>query len=440
MFSTFSCFVVPVFASSGGVGSTYSLYEGFQSLLFILGLSINTSDNISHDTLADHIDDNFLEAISGLDQSEIDSISSAYENFKDNLVHGYMLITPDLWDFFKDTCYNDISISVKYKTLNSYQKDFINRNASIFPSTYFIFASPCRGMASYGADYNCWQMWVLNYSDSTKFSFINPPSYTFDDYVSQTLKRYKFADVSYSSSSIIYSETYSNRNNTLISSGYLNASDISCVYKTNENLSTFNYMFLSDMSNIEILDNLTDVSSNVYDNTLDNSFIVGDNGLITTNEGVLPQVLDDSTQTQLIDDITAGDATWISIISSIDDSYPENPAIPDQALTLPELDNLIADLHLERLESKFPFCIPNDIKLIFEGATAVSGNAPVITIPIDISFNGHTYYQNNEFIKIDFSMFDDIIPIFREGFFLLFLVGLLWVSIEILQAFFVVTE
>ena len=103
------------------------------------------------------------------------------------------------------------------------------------------------------------------------------------------------------------------------------------------------------------------------------------------------------------------------------DSYPENPAVPDVGIDLSTLDNLIDSLDLERLETKFPFCIPNDLMLIMNGATAVSSNqAPVIEIPLKLEFNGTVYYEKDDAIVIDFNDFSGVVSIFREGFFLLF--------------------
>ena len=427
---------MPVYA----VGEGAVLFEGFQTLMFMLGLSADLSSGITEQQWVDKVDSYFANAIAQKNQEQQDILFDNYAEFKDNLEHGYMLITDTLFDFFKDTAYNGpLATSISYNQLNSSQKQFVVSNSSRYSKIYFIFASP----VDYGNTRNNWEMWAIDYSFSngSSVSIINPPDVEFVDSVSQTMKRYIFANCSFPSSYGVYTEVHLNSNNSTVSSGLQLTDKIQCVnHWRDTSLPTFTYNYLGSLDTISYLDNLTSVDLSTYNDILDDTFVVGDDGLIYTSDGILPQVLDDTTTGDLIDDVKTGAKSWASAISTITDSYPENPAMPEDTLTLPELDHLIADLHLERLESKFPFCIPHDIQLIYSGATVVSSNAPVLVIPIDITFKDHTYYQNDEFITIDFSMFDSIIPIFREGFFLLFLVGLLWVSIHILQAFFVVTE
>ena len=184
------------------------------------------------------------------------------------------------------------------------------------------------------------------------------------------------------------------------------------------------------------------ISKGQYTDIIDNVYGVDTDGnVIIDSTGELPNTIGRDTTSDYINDITDGQTTWGQIIGSYADSEPAVPSIPaDGALTLPQLDNLITDLHLERLNTKFPFCIPSDIKLIFDGATTVSGNAPVIHIPIHLEFRNHVFYDDSDGIVIDFNTFQPVVVIFREGFFLLFLLGLVWATIEVMQAFFIATE
>ena len=79
------------------------------------------------------------------------------------------------------------------------------------------------------------------------------------------------------------------------------------------------------------------MSKEDVDSVIDGVWEVGDDGYIYTDTGVLPQVLDDTTANDIVDDIKSGAKSWTSAISSITDSYPENPAMPEDTLTLPEL-------------------------------------------------------------------------------------------------------
>ena len=116
-FSLVYCFCCPVYAVGGELG----LVEGFNTLMLMLGCSMNlNADTPTPEAWAQAMDATFEEKITGLSSDQIDTISDAYQEFKDNLVHGYMLITDALFDFFKDTTYNDIIIpNEKYEKLPS---------------------------------------------------------------------------------------------------------------------------------------------------------------------------------------------------------------------------------------------------------------------------------------------------------------------------------
>ena len=435
-FSLVYCFCCPVYA----VGEEVLLFEGFQSLMFMLGLSADLSSGMSQSQWVTKVDSDFSNAIAQKSQEQQDILYDNYAEFKDNLQHGYMIITDTLFDFFKDTAYDDvISPAIKVENVPVDFRSYIGTYAGY----YAYFGNTC--------NYNETQTWdcLVAYGNNINggtlpdFSYYDPPQ------INQTNTYTKRGLVIYvNPSHNIYCRTWKKMKGSSsittedsLASSY-NAVEVYFKRPENTNGQTTTYKYLGYFSSVWSTSYSTltgDITKSAYENIIDDTFVNSD-GYITTTDGVLPQVLDDTTIGDLVDDVKTGQKSWASAIGSITDSYPENPAMPEDTMTLPELDQLIADLHLERLQSKFPFCIPHDIQLIYSGATAVSANAPVLVIPIDITFKEHTYFHDDEFITIDFSMFDSIIPIFREGFFLLFLVGLLWVSIHILQAFFVVTE
>lgn len=437
-FSLVYCFCCPVYA----VGEEVLLFEGFQSLMFMLGLSADLSSGMTQSQWVTKVDSDFSNAIAQKSQEQQDILYDNYAAFKDNLEHGYMIISDTLFDFFKDTAYEKITEIENISTVPSSLQDLIGRHYGHYiylQNVYLDYSGSTRCdmlLYYYGvpnSNFKCENFTVLGtplfyknwsyYSAEYSIATFSGGSYGYKAYVNKSNNVLTAPATDYTFTASDSVSMYCDQNLTLDSakSRYVD-------------LGYYNSAYSQTYDNL-----VSQISKGTYEDIIDDTFVNTD-GYITTTDGVLPQVLDDTTIGDLVDDIKTGQKSWASSIGSITDSYPENPAMPEDTLTLPELDQLIADLHLERLQSKFPFCIPHDIQLIYSGATAVSANAPVLVIPIDITFQEHTYFHDDEFITIDFSMFDSIIPIFREGFFLLFLVGLLWVSIHILQAFFVVTE
>lgn len=168
-----------------------------------------------------------------------------------------------------------------------------------------------------------------------------------------------------------------------------------------------------------------------------------DGKIVVKDTGEAPTVLDGDTIADTVADIQDGVTSWENAIPAIQaaegdttgDIVGENSVIGKKAL-----DELVTGLNVSQIQNKFPFCIPSDIKEIASGAATVSGNAPVITIPLKLEFAGTTYYEDNEAVVIDFKDFSQLALIFRKGFLLLFLVGMIYLSIYVISSFFHVTE
>lgn len=168
-----------------------------------------------------------------------------------------------------------------------------------------------------------------------------------------------------------------------------------------------------------------------------------DGKIVVKDTGEAPTVLDGDTIADTVSDIQDGVTTWENAIPAIQaaegdttgDITGENSVIGKKAL-----DELVTGLNVSQIQNKFPFCIPSDIKEIASGAASVSGNAPVITIPLKLEFAGTTYYEDAEAVTIDFQDFSQLALIFRKGFLLLFLVGMIYLSIYVISSFFHVTE
>lgn len=180
---------------------------------------------------------------------------------------------------------------------------------------------------------------------------------------------------------------------------------------------------------------------NDYTNGLNNVYSISNGQVVVTDTGDAPAVLDGDSIADTVAGINDGVVSWENAIPQIYANEDigaiegENPVIGKKAL-----DELVTGLNVTQIKNKFPFCIPNDIKEIASGAASVSGNAPVITIPLKLEFAGTTYYEDNEAVVIDFKDFSQLALIFRKGFLLLFLVGMIYLSIYVISSFFHVTE
>lgn len=188
------------------------------------------------------------------------------------------------------------------------------------------------------------------------------------------------------------------------------------------------------------------VTSPSYDDYLDklsDIYELLDGKIVVKDTGEAPIVLDGDTIADTVSDIQDGVTSWENAIPAIQaaegdttgDIVGENSVIGKKAL-----DELVTGLNVSQIQNKFPFCIPNDLKQIATGAANVSGNAPVIVVPLKLEFAGHTYYDNDEAVVVDLGEFSQLAVIFRKGFLLLFLVGMIYLSIYVVSSFFHITE
>jgi hypothetical protein len=81
----------------------------------------------------------------------------------------------------------------------------------------------------------------------------------------------------------------------------------------------------------------------------------------------------------------------------------------------------------EFLKTKFPFCIPYDVYCLFSGVSQTA-EAPVFHFKFNFSWINYTW----EF-TVDLSDYEEQIKIFRDGFFILFLVGLAFATSKVIK-------
>lgn len=132
----------------------------------------------------------------------------------------------------------------------------------------------------------------------------------------------------------------------------------------------------------------------------------------------------------VVDAIADGLITVKDIVDSLVIPLPINPPIEDEkeedlvvpiVPTLPELPDLPLDVFnsLSDITHKFPFCIPFDMVNAFKSTfTSGSKSPPKIDMNFDLLGKHYTF-------TTDFSYFNPIIRLFREGVLLLFLFGLI---------------
>lgn len=426
-YTSVCCYVQPIFALP--VVSADVLFNGLITLLFSLGVTLDLT-GLTHEQANQTIDDRIRNGLSTLDNAN--ELLQQYNTLLENIKNGFLYIGIELGQALISIFKNDVVVpSQVLGSVPSIYQPYIGSRTGYY--AYFT------GVYNDGGT-NTSSLIIISdensgvYSMPRNFSYLTPPV---KSYQGSSYARWRF----FTSDNADCMTEYYLKNGDLYgpANTYGTSSDLIIqTYGSN----TFTYNYLGAFSSPVVKDSTFDslVGSADYDVVINGQWVDND-GILTTPDGVIPQVIDGDVIGGLTDDIQDGTITWQEALGSMVDSYPENPAVPDVGLDLSTIDSLIDSLDLERLETKFPFCIPNDLMLIMNGATSVSSNqAPVIQIPLKIEFNGTVYYEADDAVVIDFNDFSSVVHIFREGFFLLFLIALLWVSIDILQAFFVVTE
>lgn len=420
-FTTVNCYLQPVYASIPGVAEASIIWEGWETLGLILGVSSEFNNNLTISKNNDIQYEYYYNKIvndTSLSENEKNQLIADLDTTRQGFLQRVINVGSDLWSNLLSWVYNDqIKTDANlYPLLSDTQKTIFNswsgRCAIIYPNRvvpYGDFAVIIHGDNILDAPYAN----GVRGDGTTWYTFNRTGSY---EYVS-------------SQHNILTSGT-----------GFQDF--------TVPTVAGFSYVLYPDKLQDEIIENPEITNSLVgspswqdYIDGITGNFSIVDGSLVDVNTGDAPIVLDGEALDDAISGIQDGTLTYDQAIEqAFEDTDTGEITDYPSPISKKALDELISGLNISRLENKFPFCIPHDIQMIFSGASAVSANAPVFNIPIHLEFNNHVYYDNQQAIHIDFSMFDDIIPIFKEGFFLLFLVGLLWVSIEILQAFFVVTE
>ena len=143
---------------------------------------------------------------------------------------------------------------------------------------------------------------------------------------------------------------------------------------------------------------------------------------------------------------TPGDSDDGDDISNLVPIFPDididpNIHLPDDWINPPDID-LDPDVdvdtpspggkipHLQKLKEKFPFCIPFDLVLLFKMLNK-KPKAPKWEFKHDFQIGDSKPYTWE--VVVDMAEYDKYVQIFREGFFLLFLVGLFFVTKKLIS-------
>lgn len=430
---------VPAFASSGGgVGiiEAESIWSGIETLALMLGVTVDFNDKLTTSKNVDLFKEQFIDQQQErldngeITQTEFNNLVASYDtmigNFRD---HSIVDVPSELWYAFTKWAWSQIEVTTDlYPLLLNSQKAFFDNwegmcaiYSVVYPDqlgvpsnthTVAVFGNGCLSQPIYQ---NAWNKPAPNQDE--KFSY-------WKIYESQTQNAIYY----YDSES---SERYS------IKIGYCYFDDVTV------NVQFWDYKEKNEVPAVSENENalIGDSSYQDYLDRLNDIYSLLDGKIVVTDTGEQPKVLDGEDLADTIAAVQDGTVPWDQAIPNVFSNTDtgaiegETPVIGKKAL-----DEMVTGLRIQRIRQKFPFCIPDDIKTMFSGAAELSDEAPTIIIPCHIEFAGHVYFDDDELITIDFNDFESVIVIFRSGFFLLFLVGLIWATIEVLQAFFVVTE
>lgn len=414
---------VPVKAEVANIPVAVEMWEGFQTLFFTLGVSLLATDAVDKMAQMEEADQSILALANDLDTAAAEVLKNDWNEYKENLQYGYCKISNTLWGTLKNTVYSQEIVPAGIVAgLPSIFKNYFNTH-----NGYYCICNNCY-------DPNNPYKVRMYRADRDIFDH---PIFLFDtDSISTTYRVIGFVNPSCNYNDV-YWNPYENKLDGVDWTSTADGWSASAYFIVAKNVEP-NYCYVHQDGNYAGQSIAGNISSSAYTNALDDVYGVDNNGyIISKSTGTFPAVVPSSVTDALIDDIGTGTLTWDEALEDVSDTEID---VPDGHLTLSQLDALIDGLDIDRLQTKFPFCIPHDMELLISGASSVSSNAPVIKIPLRLEFRGHVYYDENEAVVIDFNRFNSVVVIFREGFFVLFLLGLVYLTIEILQAFFVVTE
>lgn len=418
-----------VYATGGGIVEAEIIWQGFETLALMLGTTVDFDNNLSISKNNQNridmykgfiLDDYNAGRITDVEyQQRLADLDSMVENMGSTKL---LKITQGLWSSFVQWTYrNDIFTQP-------------NLSAGLSPDSKAVFDAYEGRCAIYGIlDNDLWNnfgaSYIVIFSDALTGTAVKKYNYN----ESANAQYWLLAD-GQNTWTYIYNNDAGIRNAAGELGYFFEGQTIQIQF--------FDYK----TSNQEITDEDNDAlvtvpSLNDYTDKLNALYSFENGDLVIDKTGDLPAILDGETVGGIISDIQDGTTTWEDAVPQVfeaDDSGAiegENPVIGKKAL-----DEMVTGLRLNRLKTKFPFCIPSDIYHMVVGAGYIDDEAPVIKIPIHIEFRGYVYYDNDEAVIIDFNQYQSVINVFRAGFFLLFLIGMIYLTIEVLHSFFVVTE
>lgn len=142
--------------------------------------------------------------------------------------------------------------------------------------------------------------------------------------------------------------------------------------------------------------------------------------------GVAPDVYNGSSDVTLTipDTITSVDDITGVMDADVATDYVNTADYPDG---VPEIDS-------SGLFDKFPFCLPKDVYNLFANFYSTNAKAPKFTIPIKIGQQNDGSYFVDYDIEVDLSFLDSVVPIFRFGVSVSFVLALILITRKMIGA------
>ena len=134
------------------------------------------------------------------------------------------------------------------------------------------------------------------------------------------------------------------------------------------------------------------------------------------------------------DDVTL---TIPDSVTSVDDYSAIAEANPSDIISYEktlEYPDGVPEIDSSGLFDKFPFCLPKDVYNLFANFYSTDSKAPKFTIPIKIGQQNDGSYFVDYDIEVDLSFLDSVVPIFRFGVSVSFVLALILITRKMIGA------
>lgn len=124
-------------------------------------------------------------------------------------------------------------------------------------------------------------------------------------------------------------------------------------------------------------------------------------------------------------------ATGVDDYTAISEANPADIITYETAINYPDG---VPKIDSSGLFDKFPFCLPKDVYNLFANFYSTDSKAPKFTIPIKIGQQNDGSYFVDYDIEVDLSFLDSVVPIFRFGVSVSFVLALILITRKMIGA------